>query len=246
MRRLLPERAGLDDAALVEAYRLPPGRHLRVNFIASLDGAVTMEGRSEGLGSPGDKRIFDLLRALSDVVLVGHGTASTEGYGPITATTRVGRLRAALGRPITAPIAVVSRRASLDPLGRLVADAVSPTIVVTCETSDPERRSALEAAGAHVIVCGDDEVDLPTALDRLADLGLEQVLSEGGPQLFHSMLDAGVVDELDMSIAPFLVGGEARLLEAALGTAQRLELHQLLEEDETLFARYAVAAAGAR
>jgi riboflavin biosynthesis pyrimidine reductase len=246
VRRLLPTPAELDDAALVEAYRLPPGPSLRVNFIASLDGAVTVAGRSEGLGSPGDKRIFDLLRALADVVLVGHGTASAEGYGPVTAATRVGRLRAELGRPVTAPIAVVSRRASLDPGGRLVAGAVSPTIVVTCEMADPGRRSALEAAGAHVIVCGEDEVDLGTALDRLADLGHEQVLCEGGPQLFHSALTAGVVDELDMSIAPFLVGGEARLLESALGTAHRLELRQLLEEDGTLFARYAVAVAGAR
>jgi len=251
MRRLLPGPGGsgdmeLDEAGLVEAYRLPPGRHLRVNFIASLDGAVTVQGRSEGLGSPGDKRIFDLLRALSDVVLVGHGTAAAEGYGPITEATRVGKLRAALGRPVTAPIAVVSRRASLDPAGRLVAEAVSPTIVVTCEMSDPGRRSALEAAGAHVLVCGEDDVDLPAALDRLAELGHEQVLSEGGPQLFHSALAAGVVDELDFSIAPALVGGESRLLPAALVPHLRLDLQQLLEEDGQLFARYAVAAAGAR
>src|SRR5215218_1747213 len=138
MRRLLPEPAELDDAGLVDAYRVPDGRHLRVNFIASLDGAVTVDGRSEGLGSPGDKRVFDLLRALADVVLVGHGTAAAEGYGPITPDTRVGRLRAALGRPVTAPIAVVSRRASLAPGGRLVTDAVAPTILVTCEAADAD------------------------------------------------------------------------------------------------------------
>ena len=117
MRRLLPDPAELDDAGLVEAYRPPAGRHLRVNFVASLDGSFTVDGRSEGLGTPGDKRIFDLLRALADVVLVGHGTASAEGYGPISADSAVGRLRSALGRPATAPIAVVSRRASLDPGG---------------------------------------------------------------------------------------------------------------------------------
>ena len=67
MRRLLPDPAELDDAGLVEAYRLPPGRSLRVNFVASLDGAVTVGGVSEGLGSPGDQRVFRILRALSDV-----------------------------------------------------------------------------------------------------------------------------------------------------------------------------------
>jgi riboflavin biosynthesis pyrimidine reductase len=237
VRRLLPEPAELDDAGLVEAYRLPAGRHLRVNFIASLDGAITLQGRSEGLGSPGDKRVFDLLRALSDAVLVGHGTASAEGYGPITATTRVGRLRATLGRPVTAPIAVVSRRASLAPGDRL---AVPSTILITCAAADRDRRAALEAAGVQVLVCGEDDVDLPTALDRLAALGHEQVLCEGGPQLFHAALSAGVVDELDLSIAPALVGGEWRLLPAELSPALRLDLLQLLEEDGMLFARYEI------
>jgi riboflavin biosynthesis pyrimidine reductase len=239
MRRLLPDPAELDDAGLIDAYRLPAGRHLRVNFVTSLDGSVTVDGRSEGLGSPGDRRIFQVLRALADVVLVGHGTASTEGYRPITAESAVGRLRASIGRPATASIAVVSRRASLDPAGRLVTGAVSPTILVTCAAADAGRREALAAAGVTVLVCGDDEVDLPLALDELAALGHEQVLCEGGPALFRDAVAAGLVDELDLSIAPALVGGEQRLLHG-LPTAVRLELRQVLEEEGTLFTRYGV------
>ena len=113
---------------------------------------------------------------------------------------------------------------------------------MTCASADAGRREALAAAGVTVLVCGDDDVDLPLALDRLAELGHEQVLCEGGPQLLHAALTAGVVDEVDLSIAPFLVGGEKRLLEDALPAAQRLELRQLLEEDGTLFTRYATAA----
>jgi riboflavin biosynthesis pyrimidine reductase len=79
MRRLLPDPSELDDGGLIDAYRLPAGRHLRVNFVTSLDGAVTVDGRSDGLGSPGDLQIFRILRALADVVLVGHGTAAVEG-----------------------------------------------------------------------------------------------------------------------------------------------------------------------
>jgi 5-amino-6-(5-phosphoribosylamino)uracil reductase len=239
VRRLLPEPTDLDEAALVEAYRVPEGRHLRVNFIASLDGAVTVDGRSEGLGSPGDRRIFQVLRALGDVVLVGHGTAATEGYGPVTADSAVGRLRSSIGRPATAPIAVVSKRASLDPASRLVTDAVSPTILVTCASSDDGRREALAAAGVVVLVCGDDEVDLPLALDRLAALGHEHVLCEGGPSLFRDALAAGLVDELDLSIAPALVGAEHKLVSGLPGVV-RLDLRQLLEEDGMLFGRYAV------
>jgi riboflavin biosynthesis pyrimidine reductase len=242
MRRLLPDPADLDDAGLIDAYRVPEGRHLRVNFIASLDGAVTVDGRSEGLGSPGDRRIFQVLRALADVVLVGHGTAAAEGYRPMTAESAVGRLRTSIGAPPTASIAVVSKRASLDPGSGLVTGAVSPTILVTCAASDPGRREALEAAGVVVLVCGDDEVDLALALDRLAELGHEHVLCEGGPTLFRNALTAGVVDELDLSVAPALVGQQHRLVEG-LHDAVRLDLQQVLEEDGVVFTRYGVAGA---
>ncbi|HLM04104.1 MAG TPA: dihydrofolate reductase family protein [Blastococcus sp.] len=242
MRRLLPSPGDLDQAGLIEAYRLPGGRSLRVNFIVSLDGSITLAGRSGGLGSPGDLRIFQLLRALSDVVLVGSGTANAEGYRPILAGSPVGRLRTSIGRSATAPIAIVSRRASLDPDSGLVTGAVSPTILVTCAAADPRRRAVLEEAGVTVLVCGEDDVDLPAALDRLAGLGHEQVVCEGGPQLLHAALAAGAVDELDLSVAPVLAGGEKHLLEAALPAAQRLELRQLLEEDGVLFTRYAVSA----
>ncbi|MGY1986612.1 dihydrofolate reductase family protein [Blastococcus sp. SYSU DS0669] len=243
MRRLLPEPGPVDDDGLVEAYRLPPGPALRMNFIASLDGAITVGGVSEGLGSPGDKRVFRVLRALADVVLVGHGTASAEGYRPVLPGSAVGRLRAAIGRPPTAPIAVVSRRAGLDPSSRLVTEAASRTVVVTCGAAHADRRAALAAAGAEVLVCGDDDVDLPAALAALAGLGLEQVTCEGGPQLLRTALAAGVVDELDLSLSPALVGGETRLLDGALGAPTRLELRQLLEEDGMLFARYAIGSA---
>jgi riboflavin biosynthesis pyrimidine reductase len=240
VRRLLPAPGDLDDAALVEAYRLPSGRSLRVNFVVSLDGAVAVEGRSGGLGSSGDRRVFRVLRALADGVLVGHGTAAAEGYRAVAADSPVGRLRTDLGRPATAPIAVVSRRASLDPAGGLVTDAVSPTILVTCGSADADRRAALTAAGVVVLVCGEDDVDLPLALDRLAELGIEQVLCEGGPALLRAALAAGVVDELDLSISPSLVGTGSRLLDGHLPGVVRPELRQVLEEDGTLFTRYAI------
>jgi riboflavin biosynthesis pyrimidine reductase len=246
VRRLFPgpERDGgaaLDEAGLIEAYRLPDGRSLRANFITSLDGMATVDGVSEGLGSSGDRRVFRVLRALADVALVGHGTAAAEGYRPVTADSPVGRIRASIGRPPTLPIAVVSRQASLDPGNALVTAAVSPTLLVTCAAADTGRRAALADAGVIVLVCGDEDVDLPLALDRLAELGHEQVLCEGGPTLFHAALTAGVVDELDLSLAPALVGGgETPLLRAALPDMAVLGLRQVLEEDGVLFTRYGV------
>jgi len=232
-----------DPAGLADAYRRPVGRHLRVNFVVALDGAVAVQGRSGGLGSAGDRRVFRTLRALSDVVLVGAGTAAAEGYRPVLPDSAVGRLRAELGREPVLPVAVVSRRASLSPDDQLVTDALVPTVLVTCAAADPARRAALAAAGVEVLVCGDDDVDLPTALDQLAGRGLEQVLCEGGPALFAVALAAGVVDELDLSIAPLLVGGGPGLLPGGLPAPARARLTRLLTEDDVLFARYGLSAA---
>ncbi|TFV61232.1 deaminase [Geodermatophilus sp. DF01-2] len=244
MRRLLPgPPADLDDAALVEAYRPPSGSWLRVNFLASLDGATTVAGRSRGLQAPGDLRVFRVLRALADVVLVGAGTAAAEGYRPMRADSPLGRLRMSIGRPPTAPIAVVSRRASLDPASELATGGASRTILVTCASADAGRRAALAAVGVEVLVCGDDDVDLPLARARLAGAGLAQVTCEGGPQLLHATLRAGL-DEFDLSIAPALVGsGEIPLLREPLADVVPLQLTQLLEEDGMLFARYLPCAA---
>lgn len=230
-----------DAAVLADAYRVPAGRHVRVNFVAALDGAISVAGRSGGLGSDGDRRVFRTLRALADVVLVGAGTAAAEGYRPVLPDSAVGQLRARLGRPEAAPIAVVSRRASLSPDDQLVTAAVTPTLLVTCAAADPDRRAALVAAGVDVLVCGDDDVDLGAAVDQLADRGLAQVLCEGGPALFTAALAAGLVDELDLSIAPLLVGGGPGLLPAALIEPARAELRQVLTEEHVLFTRYALS-----
>ena len=238
MRRLFPDAGDVpDDVSLAQVYRPPPGRSLRMDFIASLDGSVAVQGRSRGLQSPGDQRVFRALRAVADVVLVGSGTASAEGYGPVGPDSALGRLRAALGRPPTVPIAVVSRRCSMAPGDRL---AVPGTLMMTCEAADPGRRAALTGAGVTVLECGGDDVDLAAVLDALAERGLEQVTSEGGPQLMRTALAAGVVDELDLSLAPALVGDPARLLDRPLADVVRTELQQLLEEDGVLFARYRV------
>src|SRR4051812_1912882 len=243
MRRLLPDPAAeLSTEDVVAAYRLPPGRALRVNFIAALDGATTVAGKSRGLQLPGDLLVFRILRALGDAILVGAGTATAEGYGPMEDDPVVVDLRQELGRPATAPIVVVSRRAAGPPDSRLIGGRV-PSLCVTCEAADPQRRAALTAAGLEVLVCGEDNVDLPLALDRLAERGLEQLTCEGGPQLLHAALVAGVVDELDLSVSPHLVGGhEVRLLpDVPLLAPARLELRTLLEEDGMLFTRYSIA-----
>ena len=78
------------------------------------------------------------------------------------------------------------------------------------------------------------------ALGELGRRGAKVVLSEGGPTLNAWLADAGMIDELCLSIAPLLAGGPSpRLMHgAALAGPLTLELAHLLEEDGMLFARY--------
>src|SRR6201996_9209267 len=90
----------LDLPQLAQAYAYPAARWLRVNFVSSADGSVSVDGLSGGLSSAGDKRVFGILRVLADVILVGSGTARSENYKPARARPALAALRA--GRPAAA------------------------------------------------------------------------------------------------------------------------------------------------
>ncbi|WP_113700503.1 pyrimidine reductase family protein [Nonomuraea lactucae] len=234
MRRIHPDIQ--DDPHIEQAYAYPAGRPwLRVNMVASADGATWVQGRSGGLSSRGDRRIFAVLRGLSDVILVGAATVRAEGYGAVKPRESWRTLRA--GRAPVPPIAVVTRSLDLDLDGPLFQGAMSRTIVVTCEAAPGERRKDA-AALADVIVAGESEVDLAEAVRELHARGLTKVLCEGGPRLNAQVAAAGQLDELCLTISPMLVGGgAARVLDG--GPAQAgLRLGHVLEEDGVLFCRY--------
>jgi riboflavin biosynthesis pyrimidine reductase len=112
-------------------------------MVSSADGAAFLESRTAGLSSPTDIRLFGLLRALADVVLVGAGTVRTEQYKPARRRAALASLRA--GRTATPPIALVSRALALDLETPLFTDAPpdARTIVITCAASPADRRAAL-------------------------------------------------------------------------------------------------------
>ncbi len=242
MRALLPDR--LDSVDIHEWYArnwIESGG-LRANFISSIDGAVSADGRSRGLQTDGDNRIFAALRDLADVVLVGAGTARAERYGAVAPQGRRLAARRRYGLADELPIAVVSGRLDLDPTSTLFTAAApgSRTIVVTTTSSPVEKRAAL-ATVADLVVAGDSQLD-PSALRReLSNRGLTRVLCEGGPVLFTELLRHGSCDELCLSLSPMLVGGGPGRITAGPpldGPPRGLSLTGLLEEDGALFARY--------
>jgi riboflavin biosynthesis pyrimidine reductase len=239
MRVILPEASGeLDDFGLAEAYAYPRERWLRANMVMSADGSASVDGKSGGLSSPGDKRVFGILRVLADVVLAGAATVRTEEYKPARPRPALAALRQ--GRPATATIAVITGHLDLD-LGTALFTEAPPdarTIVVTSEAAPADRRAAA-AKVADVIVSGDDLVDLPAALAALADRGLGQVICEGGPRLLGQIAAGGLLDELSLTISPTLAGpGAGRIIAGSAFPAHAMTLAQALTEDGYLFCRY--------
>jgi len=224
MRQLLPTFVDPVDPMAVYAD-LPeaagrPG--VRLNMIASVDGATALAGVAGGLGGKSDQTLFHMLRSLADVVLVAAGTVRAEGYGP---------------SPV--PIAVVTRSCRLDWDSRFFTAQDAQPIVVTVATAPAEAR-ARAAEVADVVVAGEHDVDLASAVDALGSRGFQAVLSEGGPTLNAQLAAAGLLDELCLTLSPLLVGGDAkRLLNGPLLPDPRtLRLASACEEDGFLFLRF--------
>jgi len=233
--------AAVDREELREAYAIADRAtpRVRMNFVMSLDGAVTLEGRSGGLGDESDRLAMQVLRSLADVVLVGAGTVRVEGYGGLRVDEADAAWRRGLGLDPQPRVAVVSSRLDLSPGHPFFARAAERPIVVTRESAPPDRRVAL-AEVADVLVCGDDTVDLGAMIVALAGLGLPQVLCEGGPHLFGSLIEADLVDELCLSLSPLLVaGGAGRIVRGAPEVERRMRLVHALPAGDLLLLRYA-------
>ena len=224
MRSLLPVSS--EEVDLHTAYAWPEETCLRVNFVSSLDGAASVEGRTAGLGDAADRTVFSHLRATCDAVVVGAGTASAERYGPARA-----------------PVVVVSARLSPSPDERLFQPApgtVAP-LVLTCAAAPAVRRAAL-AGRTEVVDCGEEAVDLHLVVAELGRRGLRRLLCEGGPRLFAALLAVDLVDELCLTVAPVLAPGDAPRVTRgpALPAPRPATLLSVLSEQSTLLLRYSL------
>ncbi|WP_438870576.1 pyrimidine reductase family protein [Paractinoplanes bogorensis] len=217
---------------LIELYPRNPAPTLRMNFIAGADGAVTVDGLSGGLHGPGDKEIFDSLRMVCDALIVASGTVKAENYDALRLTPEARAWRRANGLPEYPLMVVVSRSMDLDWDQLIFSDAPIRPIVLT-------HRGARAPDHADLIAVGDDEVDLAAGVEALHERGATQLLCEGGPTLFGSMIAADLVDELCLTVAPLLVGGEAGRISTGPATdPRRMTLRHVLTLEDMLFLRY--------
>ncbi len=241
---LLGSGRELDGGELPQLYAYPDRDQtwVRANFITSIDGGATADGKSGSMGGAGDRLIFNLLRELADVIVVGAGTVRIEGYSGAQLGVAQRQQRQARGQTEIPPLAIVTKSGRLDrDMPVFTRTEVTP-LVLTCAAAADETRSLLTGL-AEVIDCsGKDpgEVDEGAALVILGARGLHRVLTEGGPTLLGSFMQRDLLDELCLTTAPYVVGGLARRI--ATGPSQVLTrmrcAHVLTDDAGYLYTRY--------
>lgn len=233
----------VDDADLPELYAYPTERPwVRANFIASLDGAATLGGTTAALGGPTDRALFNLLRELADVILVGAGTVRIEGYAGARPGVAQRQRRRARGQGEVPPLAIVTKSGHLERDMPVFTRTEVVPLVLTCTAAAEATRARLGGL-ADVIDCSGGDparVDEAAMLAALTERGLHRVLTEGGPMLFGSFVERGMLDELCLTIAPCLVGGRGERI--ATGPGQLVThmrcAHILTDDDGFLYTRY--------
>ena len=210
---------------------------LYLNMIATADGRAAVDGRTEAMGDAADLAVLLELRTLADAVLVGTGTLRAEGYDRLVrAAERRGRREAAglAGDPLAV---LISRGFELPWDAGLFAAEDQPVLIYTAARGRPPG----VAAPVEVVRLAE-----PTPAAVMADLGrrgVRALLCEGGPTLNRALLDAGVVDELFLTVAPLLTGDDAEPAIVAggpLAARADLRLRWVLRHGDELFLRYAV------
>jgi 5-amino-6-(5-phosphoribosylamino)uracil reductase len=242
VRQLLPTLLDHVDPIAAHAsaprHRHPQRPWVAINMVTSVDGATALDGVSGGLGSDADKATFRAIRAIADVILVAAGTVRAESYGPPRPSAEVQAQRVARGQRALPQLAIVSRRLDLEPQSRVFADADEPPLVLTVDGAPAEAVQRLRpVADIHHVGVG--AVDLAAALSLLGELGHDVVVAEGGPSLNGQLIAAGLVDEVNVTWSPQLVGGGSdRFAVGDHGTRTQLEIAHLWVDDAVLLARY--------
>jgi riboflavin-specific deaminase-like protein len=214
--------------------------YLVTNFAVTVDGRATIEGRSGPIGSDTDTEVLHLLRTQADAVMIGAGTMRTERYGRIVPDPELRGMRERSEGLGPDPLAVIVS-GSLDlpwDAGLFTCGFGEVQILTSSEEPVPETATSVRVE-RHT---SGEGVDLISAFRELRQQrGVRSVLCEGGPRLHANLIERGLVDELFVTTAPKLAGGEApSLLEGAPPVTRDLEPVWLCEADGELFARYRV------
>jgi riboflavin biosynthesis pyrimidine reductase len=227
--------ADLLGRVMAEPRSSATGSWLMINMITSVDGAFVVDGSSTPLGDDDDRALFHALRAVSDVVLVGAGTVRSENYRPVALPEEVREARVGAGRSPEPVLAIVTARLDLDPGARVFSDPGRRPLIVTHEDADRDRLESLSPVADLRKLGSLDGQAIRSSLERYG-----VILCEGGPTLNGHLFSDGVVDELNLTVAPLVVGGPSKGLAGGdrLSPPPELRLERVFRGDRSLFLRY--------
>lgn len=225
---------------------MPNRPFIFINVAASADGKIdTFERRGAAISSPVDKARVDRLRSEADAVMVGGRTLLDEDPKLTVKSAELRAARAARGLSEN-PIKVgVVTRAELKPESNFLNAGPARVVIFTTAQTARAQIEALRSRKVEVFMLGEQRVDLVSALDRLTGLGVERLMVEGGATLNFELLRLGLVDELNVYVAPLIFGGQAApTLAAGPGLTRssaipmRLVAAEVLDEDGGVLLRY--------
>ena len=207
------------DLATLPPLRLrpvTPRPEVLVNMAVTADGKIdTVAREGARISGAADTARVDRLRADADAVMVGGRTLLSEDPRLTVRDVALREERERGGRPAQpTKVGVISyvgrpgEDATLPPDSRFLGDGGGRVIVCTSARTEGAAIDWLEECGAEVLVRGDEQVDLAATLSALTELGIERLMVEGGSTLVAALLEAGLVDELQLAVAPLLFGGD--------------------------------------
>jgi riboflavin biosynthesis pyrimidine reductase len=214
LERIWPDRAPVTADDLVGEAAAPEDRPwVSGIMVSSLDGRATLDGTSRKLGGPQDLEMLRALRRRADALIVGPGTVAAEGYGPLPC-----------------PAVLVSRSFELPwEAGLFAAPGQRVLLYTRADGSVPDLAADVELV---------PEDDLRAVLADLRARGIERLLCEGGPTINRALLDAGLLDELFLTLSPVVSGEGPPII--ADGPSAALTLRSVATADGDLYLRYSV------
>lgn len=220
--------------------------YIYTNFVSTVDGKVQVLENWKSywpIGSRKDHEVLNGLRALSDVLIHGSGTAKLFPFVKTIQDPALEAIRESRGVNKTLPYVVLSNR----PDGNLIKNLQNPRgekvyLVTSKEANVPTDTEDV----VKLARIGKKKIDLKGLIRFLStNLKAKRILVEGGPTLFGSFLEEDLIDEIFLTIAPKIFGnkkGKAlTLVESKLFSAdqvKRLQIISVKQIEDELFLRY--------
>ena len=217
-----------------------------LNVAMTADGKIAPASRRfEPFGGERDREHLLELRATADAVMAGARTVDLDkvNMGPGPAKYRRTRLKHGLAEYNLRVI--VSGAGTIDPKAEIFRHRFSPIIILTSGRASKQRLRRLQAVADEVKVCGKTGIDFAAALRWLgAKWNVKRLLCEGGGEVNAALFEAGLVDELHVTLCPLIFGGRNAPTLAdgkgvlRLSQAARLRLVSMKHYDDGIFLVY--------